>query len=219
MIEHPDWTPSELQQMHDLRALLDRKRGGVMFKTKPSRAQQFVLDEWMRENGPKPERQRRPGETYIHWPLGIASKVYVGIILATVAVTVFAGLNGALPEAKPEQRRPWFERHIEPMFPTDVQAKWRDERWRKALADLPLEQRELIQTKRAFPVATHDPDRPVELLPVDEATAREAREGRVVLIPTVGRRGELGGYAIYRPRARLAAPPVEPRSTEASPTR
>jgi hypothetical protein len=116
VIEHPDWTPSELQQMHDLRALLKRKRGGVMFKTKPSRAQQFVLDEWMREYGPRttPERQRRPDEIYIHWPGGIVSKIYVGILLMGLVFVLLAG--DQLPEATPEQRRPYYDRYLEPIF-------------------------------------------------------------------------------------------------------
>lgn len=115
MIEHPDWTPSELQQMHDLRVLLDRKRGGVMFKTKPSRAQQFVLDEWMRENGPKPPPPpiREP---LIHWPGGIVSKLWLGLLLFGTAMTALAGAYGYLPEKTPEQRRPYYDRYLEPIF-------------------------------------------------------------------------------------------------------
>lgn len=165
MIEHPDWTPSELQQMHDLRVLLDRKRGGVMFKTKPSRAQQFVLDEWMRENGPKPPPPPTR-EPLIHWPAGIVSKIYVAVLLFGFLVTLFAGLNGGLPEKTPEQRRPYYDRYLEPIFGKSP--------WKRAR----------------------------------EAKEIEARRQQYAADRAAG-----------VPLEPLAVPPVEPRSTEASPQR
>lgn len=207
MIEHPDWTPSELQQMHDLRILLDRKRGGVMFKTKPSRAQQFVLDEWMRENGPKPPSPPTR-EPLIHWPAGVVSKIYVGVLLFGFLVTLFAGLNGGLPEKTPEQRKPWFERYIEPMLPNSVQEDLGNRRWRDAIAALPPEQRELIEQHRAFAVPTDNPDAPVELLPVDEGLAAEIRAGRAFLVPQVTKPGEPKAYGVvYREPPTAAASP------------
>lgn len=53
---------------------------------------------------------------FIHWPLGIVSKLYVALLLFGALGTLFMGMNGGLPEKTPDQRRSTYERFIEPMF-------------------------------------------------------------------------------------------------------
>lgn len=176
--------------MRVMRDRLIRGKGHVPLTRPPNRAEQFAIDEWERDYGKRkrPERVRLPGETYIHWPMGAFSKGYVVFMLGLVVFITIMGLNGGLPEKTPEQRRPWFQRHIEPMLPNDVQADLQERRWQKALASLSAEDRRLIAAGLAVPRPTDDPKHPIELRFVPPHLVEGVRDGSVIMVEPVSPR-------------------------------